>query len=90
MEYVRKLTEQHKKVVIDMYLCDEITYSLLDIKYASLRFMAMTVKEAYENHYLLHSTMERKMSLASFGYLKPYNVRTVKQTPMRGASVNNA
>ena len=87
IEYVRKLKEQHKKEVINMYLCDEITYSLPDIKYAGLRVMTMTVKEAYEKHYLLHSTMERKMSLASFSYMKPDNVRTVKQTPMRGVQV---
>ena len=54
------------------------------IKYAGLRFMEMTVKEAYENHYLSHSTMVRKMSLASFSYLKPNNIGTGKQTPMRG------
>ena len=28
-----------------MYLSDHISYSLPDIKYAGLRFMAMTVKE---------------------------------------------
>ena len=78
LEYVRKLTEQHKKEVIDMYLSDHISYSLPGIKYAGLRFMVVTVKEACENHYMLHSKMDRKMSLASFSYLKPDNVRPVK------------
>ena len=32
-----------------------IQLSLLDMKSAWLRFMAMTAKETYDNHYLLHS-----------------------------------
>ena len=46
--------------------------------------MSMKVKEAYHNHYLVHSKMDRKMSLASFSSLKPDIICTVKQTPLHG------
>ena len=83
-EYMKKLRDDQKKEVIEMYLSDAVTYSLPDVKYAGLRFMSMTVKEAYHNHYLVHSKMDRKMSLALLSSLKPEIICTVKQTPLCG------
>ena len=81
--YLKKLTEQQKEV-FDLYNDDEVSYSLPDSKYAGLRFMSMTLKEAYFTQYLLKAKEERKMSLASFCSLKPQNFRTIQQIPLRG------
>ena len=83
-EYIKKLTDDHKKEVIEMYGSDAFTYSLPDVKEAGLRFMSMMVQQAYHTHYLVHSKMDRKMCLASFSSLKPDNVHTVKQMPLHG------
>ena len=39
-EYVKKLTQEDKEEVINIYNHDEVSYSLPDIKYADLRFHA--------------------------------------------------
>ena len=83
-EYIKKLTNDHKKEIIEMYGSDAFTYSLPNVKYAGLRFMSMMVQQAYHTHYLVHSKMDRKMCLASFSNLKPDNVCTVKQMPLCG------
>ena len=46
-EYIKKLTQEDKEEVINIYSDDEVSYSLPDIKYADLRFMHFTLREAY-------------------------------------------
>ena len=46
-QYVKKLTQEDKDEVINIYHDDEVSYSLPDIKYANLRFMHFTLREAY-------------------------------------------
>ena len=46
--------------------------------------MSFTLWEVYKNHYLQKCTTERKMSFQSFANLKPDNMRTIQQTPLRG------
>ena len=44
---MKKLTQEDKDEVINIYNDDEVSYSLPDIKYADLHFMHCTLREAY-------------------------------------------
>ena len=46
-EYVKKLTQEDKDEVINIYNDDEVSYSLPNIKYANIRFMHFSLREAY-------------------------------------------
>ena len=83
-KYAKKLSEMQKNEAISCYYDEEVSYSLPDIKYAGVRFMGMTLKEAYYTNYLMKCQSDRKMSLASFCSLKPAKIRTIQQTPLRG------
>ena len=83
-QYVKKLTQEDKDEVINIYHDDEVSYSLPDIKYANLRFMHFTLREAYAV-YVRKCQHQRIVAEKSFEGLKPKNVRTVQETPLRGA-----
>ena len=83
-EYIRKLTEEDRQEVIKIYNDDEVSYSLPDMKYAGLRFMYFTIHEAYEV-YMRKSKLKRKVAGKTFEALKPKYVKTVHETPLRGA-----
>ena len=46
-EYVKKLTQEDKDEVINIYNDDEVSYSLPDIKYADICFTYFSLREAY-------------------------------------------
>ena len=83
-EYTRNFSEVQKQEAIDIYLDPEVSYSLPDTKYAHLRFMSVTIAEAYKNHYLVKSTSSRKMAQSTFSALKPMFIRSIAETPIRG------
>ena len=83
-EYTRKFSDLQKQEAIDIFLDDEVSYSLPDVKYSHLRFMSCTISEAYNKHYLVKSTSERKMGESTFAALKPLFVRSIAETPLRG------
>ena len=83
-EYMRKLKPEDRDEVIRIYNDDEVSYSLPDIKYAGLRFMFFTLSEAYAV-YLRKCTTKRKVTEKTFEALKPKRVRTLQDTPLRGA-----
>ena len=58
--------------------------SLPDIKYADLRFMHFTIREAYAV-YVRKNPRKRVIAEKTFEALKPKFVRTVQETPLRGA-----
>ena len=81
-EYVKKLTQEDKEEVINIYNDDEVSYSLPDIKYADLRFMHFTLREAYAV-YVRKCQHQRIVAEKTFERLKPKNVRTIQETPLR-------
>ena len=83
-EYIRNFSDFQKKEAIDIFLDEEVSYSLPDVKYSHLRFMSCTIADAYNKHYLVKSTTERKMGQSTFAALKPLNVRSISETPLRG------
>ena len=83
-DYKRKLSEADKQEVINIYNDDEVTYSLPDIKYADLRFMHFTIREAYAV-YVRKNPRKRVVAEKTFEALKPKFIRTVQETPLRGA-----
>ena len=82
-EYVKKLTCLDKEEVIRIYNDDEVTYSLPDMKYAGLRFMHFTIREAY-GVYLKKCKLKRIVAEKTFEALKPKFVRTVQETLLCG------
>ena len=82
-EYTRKLTDGMKQEAIDIYYSSEVSYGLPEAKYSEMYFMSCTIKEAY-NVYLSKCTTERKIALSTFFSLKPDNIRTINETPLRG------
>ena len=50
--YVKKLSEQVKNEGKQIFFDDEVSYSLPDARYAGIRFMSITLLEAYGQHYL--------------------------------------
>ena len=83
-EYKRKFCDWQKQEAINIYLDEEVSYSLPDVKYAHLRFMSCTIAEAYTNHYLPKSESVRKMGQSTFTSLKPLFVRSINETPIGG------
>ena len=83
-EYSKKLTKEDKDEVVKIYYDDEVSFSLPDMKYEGLRFMHFTLREAYEV-YMRKCQCERIVATKTFERLKPKNVRTVQETPLRGA-----
>ena len=81
-EYVKKLTQEDKEEAINIYNDDEVSYSLPDIKYANLCFMHFTLREAYVV-YVRKCRHQRIVAEKTFERLKPKNVRTVQETPLR-------
>ena len=83
-QYVKKLTQEDKDEVINIYHDDEVSYSLPDIKYTNLRFMHFTLREAYAV-YVRKCRHQRIVAEKTFERLKPKNVRTVQETPLHDA-----
>ena len=83
-KYKRKFSELQKQEAIDIFLDPEVSYSLPDTKYAHLRFMSVTIAEAYKNHYIAKSASVRKMSQSTFASLKALFIRSIAETPIRG------
>ena len=83
-QYERKLNEEDREEVVKIYNDDEVSYSLPDMKYAGHRFMFFTLHEAY-GIYLKKCNRKRKVAEKTFEVLKPKYVRTVNETPLRGA-----
>ena len=84
LKYTRKLTAEDKAAVVDIYNDNEVSYCLPDMKYAGLRFMSFTLREAYEV-YCRKTERARIVAEKTFQALKPAHIRTVQQTPLRGA-----
>ena len=82
--YIKKLSDQIKKEVMSYFYDEEISYSLPDMKYTGLYFMHVTLLKAYNDHYMVKCKDERKISFKSFCHLKPSNVHTIQQIPLRG------
>ena len=83
-EYTRNFSDFQKQEAIDIFLDDEVSYSLPDVKYSHLRFMSCTIADAYNKHYLVKSTSKRKVGQSTFAGLKPLFVRSISETPLRG------
>ena len=83
-EYTCNFSYLQKQEAIDIFLDDEVSYSLPDVKYCHLRFMSCTIEDAYHRHYLVKSTSKRKIGQSTFAALKPLFVRSISETPLRG------
>ena len=83
-KYVKILTQEDKNEVICIHYDDEVSYSLPDMKYSGLRFMHFTLREAYAV-YVRKCWHNRIVADKTFEILKPRNIRTVQETPLRGA-----
>ena len=70
--------------MIRIYNDDEVSYSLPDMKYSGLRFMHFTLREAYAV-YVRKCRHNRIVADKTFERLKPRNIQTVQETPLRGA-----
>lgn len=81
--YVRKISDVMKEEVMATYNDEEVSYDLPDRKAAGLKFMSVTIEEAYQI-YLQKSESERKVARSTFMNMKPDYVRTIGQTPIRG------
>ena len=55
-EYTCNFSDCQKQEAIDIFLDDEVSYSLPDVKYSHLHFMSCTIADAYNKHYLVKST----------------------------------
>ena len=82
--YTRNFSDIEKQEAIDIFLDDEISYSLPDMKYCHLHFMSCTIADAYTNHYLVKSKSARKMGQSMFAALKPIFVKSISEMPIRG------
>ena len=82
--YIRKLSDEMKEEALAVYHNEEVSYSLTDVKYAHLWFISITMLEAFNNHCVVKIEGSRKMSFKSFCALKPDDIRTIQQTPLRG------
>ena len=83
-EYTHNFSDFQKQEAIDIFLDDEVSYSLPDVKYCHLRFMSCTIADAYNKHYLVKSMSKRKMGQSTFAGLKPLFVRSISETPIQG------
>ena len=81
-EYTRNFLDFQNQKAIDIFLDDEVSYSLPDVKYCHLCFMSCTIADAYNKHYLVKSMSKQKMSQSAG--LKPLFVRSISKTPIRG------
>ena len=79
-EYTCNFLDFQKQEAIDIFLDDEVSYSLSDVKYCHLHFMSCTLADGYNKHYLAKSTSKRKMGQST---LKPLFVRSISDTPVR-------
>ena len=59
-KYKRKLTDKDKNEVHRIYLDDQVSYCLPDMKYADYRFMSCTLHEAY---YFIFPTAQQNAKL---------------------------
>ena len=73
-----------KQEAIDIFLDDEVSYSLPDVKYCHLYFMSCTISDVYNKHYLAKSTSKQKMGQSTFTALKPLFVRSISEMPLQG------
>ena len=83
-KYTCNFSDFQKQEAIDIFLDDEVSYSLPDVKYCHLHFMSCTIADAYNKHYLVKSTSQRKMCQSTFAGLKPLFVRSISETPIQG------
>ena len=74
--YTKKLSEEIKQKVIDFYYSEEISYGLLEAKYADMPFMNCILK--------ISGHSEQKIVGSTFVSLKPDNIGTIQETPLRG------
>ena len=81
--YICKLTEVVRDEVKRIFNDEELSYTLPDVRFADYCFMSMTLKEAYQV-YLKKCQTERKVAESTFCSMKPNNIRTVHETPLRG------
>ena len=70
--------------MIHIYNDDKVSYSLPDMKYSGLRFMHFMLRGAYAV-YVRKCRHKRIVAEKTFERLKPRNIRTVQETPLRGA-----
>ena len=82
MKLSRKLTNEIKEEVEGMYNDEEISYCLPDMNLAKKRFMACTIHEAHQK-YIRKSTTKRQVAEKTFAALRPKEVKTVQDTPLR-------
>ena len=83
-EYTCNFSDLQKQEAIDIFLDDEVSYSVPDVKYCHLCFMSCTIADAYHKHYLVKSTSKHKMGQSTFTALKPLFVRSISETPLWG------
>ena len=83
-KYVKKLTKEDKNELICIYNDDKVSYSLPDMKYSGLWFMHFMLQEAYVV-YVRKCRHKNIVAEKTFERLKPRNIRTVQETPLRGA-----
>lgn len=81
--YIRKLSDETKNEIVSTFLDAEVSYDLPDTKYVGLKFMSCTMEEAYQM-YLQRCSSSRVVAKSTFMKLKPDNIRTIQDTPLRG------
>ena len=75
-EYIRKLSDEVKAEVEQIYNDPEVTYCLPDMKYSVLKFMSYTLSKAH-CLYLTKCRTRQKAAEKTFAALKPKYIKTV-------------
>ena len=83
--HVKKLTQDDKDEVINIYNDDEVSYSLPDIKYARPTLHAFYFEVGLCSLCKKNVNYQRIVVEKMFERLKPKNVRTVQETTLRDA-----
>ena len=87
-EYSRKLSNEVKQEVEQIYNDEEISYCLPDMKLAGYRFMSCTI-HAVHLRYMEKCTAKRKVAEKTIASLKPKYIKTIQDTPLHGCSCDD-
>ena len=81
-KYVYRVTTDIKEQVAQFFLSALISYELPDMRYCEKKYMRMSLEEAYQL-YKVNQDSGRIIGRSTFCKLKPSQVRTIDQTPVK-------
>lgn len=87
-KYVYKLTTNMKEQVAAFFRSSVVSYELPDMRFCEKKYMRMSLEEAYKL-FKVNQEGERTIGRSTFCKLKPKEVKTIDQTPVRQCCCDN-